>query len=233
MAEYTAAIVSRICDPEHYGLEGAIQQALVVAESSDRFEVDLTKFLRIRSLANRVNHQTIFRGLEVLGAILPESRLAKTLGPFLRSSDPQIASKAVLILGRRSETLASPARLLLESDDRVRANMIEALWNRREPEIERVLKEAMNDQHHRVAANAVHGLYLLGSNAWREGIRQLIGRKDPMCRRAAIWELKSSGDAGAASAIKPMIHDSDLAVRRAAFKALVSLRQNGAAQDAG
>ena len=73
MAEYTAAIVSRICDPEHYGLEGAIQQALVVAESSDRFEVDLTKFLRIRSLANRVNHQTIFRGLEVLGQYCPKA----------------------------------------------------------------------------------------------------------------------------------------------------------------
>ncbi len=233
MAEYTAAIVSRICDPEHYGLEGAIQQALAVAESSDRFEVDLAKFLRIRSLANHVNHQIIFRGLEVLGAILPENRLGKTLGPFLRCSDPQIASKAVLILGRRSETLASPARILVEGDDRVRANMIESLWNRSEPEIERVLIEAMNDPHHRVAANAVHGLYLLKSTAWRGGIEQLIGHKDPMCRRAAIWELKSSGDAGAASTIKPLIHDSDLAVRRAAFNALVSLRQNGVTQGPG
>ncbi len=227
MAEYTAAIVSRICDPEHYGLQGAIEQALVVAESSDRFEIDLAKFLRIRTLANHVNHQTIFRGLEVLGAILPVNRLAKTLGPFLRCRDPQIASKAVLILGRRSETLASPARILAEGDDRVRANMIESLWNRTEPEIERVLIQAMTDRHHRVAANAVHGLYLLKSTAWRGGIEQLIGHKDPMCRRAAIWELKSSGDAGAASTIKPLIHDSDMAVRRAAFNALVSLRQNG------
>jgi|GEM_PF-3413459 len=226
-----AAPVSKICNPELYRLEEAIQQARLGVQSSPRYELDLVRFLQTQCHANQVNLAFVLRGLEILGGILEEARLAALLRPFLRSSDPQIASKCVLILGRQSHSFTWLNSVMGESDDRMRANLIESLWRRTEPEVERVIKNAVRDPNHRVVANAVYALYLLGADSqdqYREGVDRMLGRNDPSFRRAAIWVLKMSAGAGAVTKLKPLIRDADPTVRRAAFDALVFLRQQGA-----
>ncbi len=231
-----AAPISKICNPELYRLEDAIQEARLGAQSSPRYELDLVRFLQTQCHANLVNLPAVLRGLEVLGEIVDEARLAALLRPFLRSSDPQIASKCVLILGRNSRSFTWLNSVMGESDDRMRANLIESLWRRTEPEAERVVKNAVKDSNHRVVANAVYGLYLLGAEAqeaYMEGVGRMIGSHDPLFRRAAIWVLKTSAEAGAVTKLKPLIRDADPSVRRAAFDALVSLRQQGAKEANG
>jgi HEAT repeat protein len=117
--------------------------------------------------------------------------------------------------------------VMSKTDDRVRANLIESLWNRKEPEIELVLRQAAKDHNPRVAANAVYGLYLLNLPDWMEGLERLIGSNSPAGRTSGIWVLKASGAPCAQAKLKLLIRDADAEVRHAAFEALIHLRENG------
>ena len=232
-----AAAVTEICDTELYPLSEAIQHARNNAGASPGFEIDLVRFLQAQCRANRVSMPTVFRGLEVLGGMLGsgaanESRLIALLRPFLRSDNLQIASKCVLVLGRQSNSMRWLNSVMSETDDRIRANLIESLWKRKEPEIEAVLLNALSDLHPRVAANAVYGLYLLGSNAWVDGLTGLVGNSDATFRISGIWVLKTSGTPDAPARIKLLIRDPDPGVRRAAFDAIKYLRESGSKKTA-
>ncbi len=217
------AWIAELCNSD-CPLDDAVHRAAVAAQASPGFEFELSKFLQDQCMAKSVDHPTVFRGLEVLGGMLDEVRLVPFMRPFLRSKDSQIASKSVLILGRQSRSLAWMASIHAESDDRIRANLVESLWDRREPEVEQVLQGALRDPHHRVVANAVYGLYLMGSDAWVEGLDRLLQSYDPVARRSGFWVIKSAGTAEAGARLKPLIRDANPSVRRAAFAALMSLR---------
>jgi hypothetical protein len=222
--------VTKICDPERYRLNEAIQQAKSSAESAPGFEIELVRFLQTKCLSNHVPLATVFRGLEVLGGmmgggVMEESRLIALLRPFLRSSDPQIASKCVLVLGRRSSSMVWLNSVMAETDERIRANLIESLWKRKEPEVEELLRNALNDPHPRVMANAVYGLYILGIDTWAEGLQQLVDSENAAFRISGIWVLKACGVPQAAERIKMFIRDANAGVRRAAFDALIHIRK--------
>jgi HEAT repeat protein len=225
--------VTRICDPEQFGLAEAVQLAKKSAESSPGFEIEFVRFLQAQCLTKHVPLPIIFRGIEILGGMLgaeaiDETRLIILLRPFLRSSDPQIASKCVLVLGRQSSSMSWLNGVMAETDERIRANLIESLWKRTEPAVELVLRGALDDSHPRVAANAVYGLCLLGIDAWVEGLEKLIANENAAFRISGIWVLKSSGAPDAPAKLKLLIRDSDPGVRRAAFDALIYLRESGA-----
>lgn len=221
--------IAKICDPRYQSVEEAIQNARLAAQRSSRFELDLARFLQEQCLADRPNLPAVFQGLEVLGGILDERRLTALLRPFVRSSDPKIVSKCVLVLGRRSHSLAWLIDIMNEADDRLRANLIESLWSRREPEVEEIFKCALTDRNHRVTANAVHGLYLLGSEFYQKGLERLLSSADPRFRRAAIWVLRQGDGRRTRKSFKPLIRDPDPDVRRAVFEALTVLRESEAA----
>jgi hypothetical protein len=220
-----SASIAAICDPSSGDLPEAIRLAKLCAQGSS-FDIDLSRYLQMQCLSNQVHLPSIFRGLEVLESITEEGKLLTLLRPLLRSSDPQIASKCVLVLGRRCHSIAWMNNLMAEVDDRIRANLVESLWGRNEPEIELVMRSALNDPNHRVAANAIYGLHLLGSSLYMEGLNQLIASGNAACRRSAIWVIRSSGAAEGAVSIRPLIRDADPGVRRAAFDALVFLREH-------
>jgi HEAT repeat protein len=114
-----------------------------------------------------------------------------------------------------------------ETNERVRAKVIESLWLRKEPEVELVLQSALRDNNNRVAANAVYGLYLLGHDAWREGLDGLIGSRNVAFRLSGIWVVKSIAAPDAPSKLQLLIRDANADVRRAAFGALKYLRERG------
>jgi hypothetical protein len=232
-----AADVTKICDPELYPLSEAIEHARTGAEASPGFEIDIVRFLQAHCRSDHVSLPTVFRGLEVLGGMLGsgttnESRLIALLRPFLRSDNPRIASKCVLVLGRQSCSTKWLNDIMSELDGRMRANLIESLWKRNEPEVEMVLRKALQDPHPRVAANAVYGLSLLGNEAWVEGLRRLIGSNDPAFRISGIWVLKSCDAADAPERIKRLIRDEDPGVRRAAFDAIKHFRERASTNTA-
>jgi len=293
-----AVAISKICDPHLYRLNDAIQTAKSVNLASPDFELDLGRFLQARGASGPAAWPTVSRGLDILAGIVDESRLIAVLRPFLGSGDPQLIAKCVLLLGRKGcgvawingimdETdggirasliealwkrkepevelvlrsalkdshprvaanavyglyllgidgyvaLGSESRsttwvnkVMNETDDRTRANLIESLWKRKDPEIELVLRSAVKDPYPRVAANAVHGLRLLGIDAWKDGLEWLVGNQDAAFRRSGIWVLKWSSAPDSSARIKPLIRDADPGVRRAAFDAIRHLREHG------
>jgi hypothetical protein len=226
-----AATIPQICDPVQYSLGEAVEAARAVAANRPAFELDLVQFLQAHCLSSRVSLPTVFRGLEILGGLLcgnaDESRLITLLRPFLRSSDPQIASKCVLVLGRQSRSMAWLRSVMNETDERIRANLIEPLWQRKEPEVEAVLQSALRDPHPRVAANAAYGLYLMGSGLWPDALQNLVGSQDAAFRRSGVWVLKCAGTPDAPARLQPLIRDTNTDVRKAAFSALRHLRERG------
>jgi hypothetical protein len=226
------AAVAQICNPELYRLNQAIQKATSSAQDSPGFELDLARFLQAQCLSNRVSLPTVFRGLDILGGmmeggVLDESQLTTLLGPFLGSTDLRIVSKSVLVLSRQPRSVTWLNRVMHETDDRIRANLIESIWTRKGPDEERVLRSAVNDRYPRVAANAVYGLYLLGIDAWVGGLDGLVGSGEAAFRRSGIWVLRSSGAPDAPARLRLLIGDADPCVRRAAFDALIHLRERG------
>jgi hypothetical protein len=229
-----AAAVTKICDPELYGLAESIELAKASAEASPDFDIELVRYLQAQCLSECVQLPTVFRGFDVLGAMLggvsptgetiDEGRLLTLLRPFLRSSDPRIASKCVLVLGRQSGNMSWLNFVMAESDDRIRANLIESLWKRTEPEVELVLRSAFKNSHPRIAANAVYGLYLLGIDVWLDGLERLVGSSDATLRRSGVWVIKSTGLPDAPARLKLLIRDPDADVKHAAFNALIHLR---------
>jgi HEAT repeat protein len=177
-------------------------------------------------MAEHVQVPTILRGLEVLETITEQANLLTVLRFFLRSGVPQIESKCVLMLGRRCPSPDWMKQIMSEGNDRVRANLIESLWGRMEPEdIKAILQDALKDDNHRVAANAAYGLFLCGHEEHIPGIDRLVSSPKPEYRRAGIWVIKSIKGDEALIRIKPLIRDEDASVRRAAFAAIVSLRE--------
>ncbi|MEP6717395.1 MAG: HEAT repeat domain-containing protein [Terriglobia bacterium] len=220
--------IATICDPSAGDLAEAIRQAKTYALAGAGFDVYLSRFLQGQCHPSRVQLPVIFRGLEVLEAITEQSKLLTLLRPFLRSSDPQIASKCVVVLGRRCQSLGWVKSVMAEVDDRIRANLVESLWRRPEPEVELIMRSALRDSNPRVAANATYGLYLLGSTEYSAALDELTTSEEPGRRRCAIWVIRSIGASEAAARIKTLIRDPDPAVRHAAFQAMVYIREHPA-----
>src|ERR1019366_3204926 len=216
-----AAAITQICDPARYDLDEAIRKAKTCAAVTPVFDLHIVQFLQAQCQSSRVPLPIVFRGLEVLGGMLSggadESRLITLIRPFLRSGNPQIASKCVLLLGRQSRSMLWLRSVMNETDERIRANLIESLWRRKEPEVEAVLQSALRDPHARVAANAAYGLYLIGSDLWPDALQNLVGSQNAAFRRSGVWVLKCVGTPDAPARLQPLIRDTNADVRKAAF----------------
>jgi hypothetical protein len=225
-----ATRVEDICDPERFQLTQAIRLARNGADTMPGFEIAIVRHLESHFMSRSVAIAKVFRGLEVLEGVLgrsesDESRLVALLRPFLRSSDPAIASKCVMILGRRSKSLTWLGRVLGENDFRIRANLVEALWGRDEPEIRRLLLQALEDAHQRVIANAAYGLWLLEAPEWLTGLEMLLDSRHPAFRRSGLWLLRRAAPPDGSERVAKFIRDPDPGVKRAAFDVLITLRK--------
>lgn len=222
-----AALVEEICDPERFKLNQAIRLARTGAAAAPGLEVAIVRYLESHCMSRSVAISKVLRGLEVLEGMVSgevgDRRLIALLRPFLQSSDPGIASKCVLILGRRSKSVAWLRRILDENDYRIRANLVEALWGRDEPEIRPLLLQALEDSHQRVVANAAYGLFLVGAPEWLAGLETLLNSRHPAFRKSGIWLLKATAPADALERIGKLIRDPDAKVKRAAFEAIAKL----------
>jgi HEAT repeat protein len=216
--------MNNICNPG-LCLKESIDEAKSQALASPGFELRIIRFLQVQRLSSHVPLTKVFRGLDILGEILDEKRLVTLLRPFLQSRDPQIASKCVKVVGRRSTNMAWLNSIMDKNDERIRANLVESIWKRKETEVRFVLHCALADSHQRVAANAVCGLYLLDIDQWDDGLERLIGNNSAAFRKSGIWMLKSGGVPDAPKRLKRLIQDADTDVRRAAFDALIHLRR--------
>jgi hypothetical protein len=103
-----------------------------------------------------IKAETALRVLRLIGEISDSSRVTSCLVQLSSHPNPEVGSKAVLLLGRANLNLARVRGFLTSSDSRVRASTVEALWrNADDPGVRALLWSAAKDPNSRVAVNAL------------------------------------------------------------------------------
>jgi hypothetical protein len=214
-----------LCDP---ALEDA--EALEVARSAQRVDgaIDVTI---ARSLAQTmvtsegpVGLSQAGRLMEILDGISDGIRILPSLVRLLRHTDERVRSKAVLLIGRGKRSTQWVRERLDESDPRVRANAVEALWGVDTVENRQLLRRMLEDRNNRVAGNAMLGLYRLGECSSIAAILKAAAHDAPVFRCTAAWVMGETGDPRFAGYLAGMMREPNPAVRKRAFAALARVK---------
>ena len=168
------------------------------------------------------------RLLEIVDRISDGKRILPSLMRMLRHDSPFLRSKVVLMIGRAGGSIGWLEKRLQESDTRVRANAIEAIWGIDSPDARELLQWAMKDSNNRVVGNALVGLYRLGEVAPLAEIVRMAGHESPMFRRTAAWAMGETRDPRFSEVLGRMIADTNPNVRKNAFAAVRRVREAGA-----
>jgi HEAT repeat protein len=164
------------------------------------------------------------RLMEILGEISDRILILPSLMRLLRNANPHLRSKAALMIGRGSRSLTWAKRRLTDSDTRVRANAVEALWGMDTPEARELLDAASRDGNNRVAGNAWLGLYWMGESSSLVELVKMAGHDSPTFRSTAAWVMGETGDPRFSEILGRMLADSHGGVRKCAFTAVGRIR---------
>ena len=183
-------------DPAAMSVEEAANVVKLVSKSDPSFTVHFTAAIKteIDKSGSEVRSEDLARLLEVLVLAVDANRLVPLLGHLCSHGDEKIRSKAVLLSGRVARSFPKGLALLKDLDPRVRANAVESLWGRRDEETLQLFREAAKDPHHRVAANAIYGLYVAGEISSIPQISRMVTGSEGLAQLAGIWLLQKSAD---------------------------------------
>lgn len=177
----------------------------------------------------------IIRANRVLAIVneLPARRhILLPLAGLLHSPDPKVRSKATTLYGRTSQNADWVRKKLAEPDARVRANAVETLWGSESANSKSVLREAVRDPNHRVAANALIGLHQTGGYDVVGCLEKMAKRADPMARAAAAFAMGRIQAPELKPLLENLLKDGNAQVRGQALRSLVRIKRR-APRDAG
>ena len=166
----------------------------------------------------------ISRLLEILDAV-SEGSPPPALAQLTDHPDERVRSKAALIIGRGNRSSRWVERQLKETDPRIRANAIEALWDVQGEHCRQVLWNATDDSNNRVAGNALLALYRLAEPTSIPRILEMLSDLREVFRMTAAWIMGQSRDPRFLPALAPLIATAGGGLRRRAFAAVSSIKQ--------
>ncbi len=134
------------------------------------------------------------RVLELLSQTVEPPRLSSMLTRLCSHTDPHLRSKAVLLAGRFLPHDGARREVLQDADPRIRANAVESTWGQRDAKTIEMLLRATNDPHHRVAANAVLGLYWAGEARCFRLLHKMLLQGTETRQLAAVWAMGKAAD---------------------------------------
>jgi HEAT repeat protein len=214
-------------------LHESIRIARQRSEERQSYEVEVFRHLSQQLLKRKVDVDIVERSLEVLIAIAPLARLHGALRSALAHDEARVRSKAAVAVGRCVADIPLLQRLLIDTDARVRANTLEALWTMRGAEIEAVFLRSLTDTHHRTVANATYGLFLIDRGKYFPKVTALIDHPHAGYRAAGAWLLGKIGEPDNLPLLRPLLSEKNSDVRGAAFRALAILRAADRVSPAG
>ena len=166
----------------------------------------------------------VLQVLDILNEISPGGRLILLLNHLTRHPNRHIASKATLLIGKRLRNQDWVDRQLESRDERIRANVVEGLWNVATPAARRCLWKGLNDKNNRVVGNALLGLHQLGEHTVLEFVKRMIEDPRPPFRWTAAWVMGKIGGEEFIESLERALQDPDEQVRRSAQRALSAIR---------
>jgi HEAT repeat protein len=216
--------IRALCSPDD-SLETTLSLVRKAMEAEPFFDVQMAELLLGRSSDQAVDQPRALRILEVLDRVSPGTRLTRMIGTLLKHADPLVRSKAAMVAGRRIAGFPWIYAHLLEADSRVRASMIEALWNNPRSECMEVFALYRDDGDSRVAGNAMYGLHLHGEDVI-SSVARMAAHGDPKFRATAAWLMGRIGAPAFVDVLRSMLHDADRRVKGSALKSLVRINRS-------
>jgi hypothetical protein len=218
-----------VCDPALIGLDEELALTRDLLELDPQLDMTLARRL---SGASSAGEEVVQRVLVLLNAIPENARILPMVVKLLRHESPNVRSKAALVIGRASKTPQVMKGFLSESDSRVRANAIEALWGIDSASARAVLREAADDPSNRVVGNALLGLYRLGETTAVPRILQMAAHPQAAVRTTAAWVMEQTGSPRFLPVLAQMVRESNPTARAWVFRAINKLKRtaSGAAR---
>jgi hypothetical protein len=136
-----------------------------------------------------------------------------------------VRSKAALLIGRIIHNPQWADQGASESDPRVSANAVESLWGADSAAAREAFFRAARDKYHRIAANGIVGLYLMGDPCSIPFLFHLSRADKPLARSAAVWAMGHLEDPRFLQRLGRLMEDPDPATRKSAFRAMPRIRQ--------
>jgi hypothetical protein len=226
-------VLMPLADPERFSREQAVNACRALMRLDPQFDIRLAQ-LAPRRGGERFGLGTgaILRLLDILNEISVGARLVFTLNHLTKHPNPQVASKAVLLMGNRIQNPAWVENRILSADARTRANVVEALWGRRESWARRVVCEALEDPNNRVAGNALMALHFLGDAKFATLATRMLADERPAFRQTAAWVMGRSGEPGFLEVLRGARADPSADVRRSVTRALIAIRRPAVKREA-
>ena len=179
--------------------------------------------------AGVIDVQRALRTMKIVSALQVSMHIQPLLLKLMRFTHPQLRSKATLLFCQLNRNPQWAERKLSDEDGRIRANIIEGLWG--VAEARDVLCEALRDGNHRVAANALIGLYHLDGIAAVAAPLEAMGSSLKfLYRSTAAFAMGQTADPHFLPLLTEMAKDPNVKVRGMALRALVRIRKRAAEQ---
>jgi hypothetical protein len=221
---YGNLLFRALCDPA-FDRERATELGRQAQRGDPAVDVKLARELATAGAGDSgVPADMAERLLEIIDKISDGKRILPSLMRLLRNDNPYLRSKVVLMIGRSGQSLGWIEKRLQETDTRVRANAIEAMWGIDSEQARQLLLWATRDSNNRVVGNALVGLYRLGEISALAELVKMAGHDAPAFRRTAAWVMGETGDARFSEILGRMIADSNANVRKTAFAAVRRVR---------
>jgi hypothetical protein len=196
-------------------LEESVAAAKQLSISDSRFLAGL-----VNAANDNSDRAHVTRALQIIDGLGKTNIVAQWVRRMTEHADCFIRSMAVSMLCRLHVNPLLIEKQLDSKDARVRANAIEALWGTLSWESKRLLEKATHDPHHRVAVNALLGLYLASFPNAIERMRMVARHPSPMFRIAIAWAMGYTRDEKFIPQLEQLSQDPVEDVRKAAVAAL-------------
>ncbi|MBZ5723903.1 MAG: HEAT repeat domain-containing protein [Acidobacteriia bacterium] len=214
-----------LSDPS-LSLKQAVELARAAARMDSKVDVALAKQLAdsVAGSGDSTLPIDASRLLEILGEISDGTRILAPMARLLRSSNPHLRSKVILLMGRGNRSARWLQTHLAADDPRVRASAVEALWGVDTEEARELLEAAARDPHNRVAGNAILALHRLGDCSVIPQVSAMARHEAIPFRLTAAWVMGETRDPRFLELLAGMLRDADAAVRTRAFTAIGQIK---------
>jgi len=213
-----------ICDPEKYTLDQSLDLLQRAHKLDPQAEIKLAEMLGLRGSSTDAEARFASRVFAVLKRSRPVVALP-ALRHLSKCREARVRSKAVLMIGRIYQNPKLVHQGEPEQDPRVAANGVEALWGMATSSAREVFVKAALDAHHRIAANGIVGLYLMGDECSIPFLFHLSNSDKPLSRAAAAWAMGHLEDPRFVPRLARLRQDADPATRQGAFRSMARVGQ--------
>jgi HEAT repeat protein len=149
--------------------------------------------LQRRALAGTVEQRV--KAMQIIHELALAEPLVQTLIQLCTDANPRIRSKAVSVLGEvpAAASAVLMERLLNDPDARVRANVVEVLEHRGDPQFVPALAQRAHTAGGRERANAIKAMHRMKVGTAGAQLLQMLRDERPDHRISALWALRQIG----------------------------------------